>query len=170
MFGKIGAVGLSVFLVWTCSGASNCFAQTSSSATALVTVTVAPGLSVTNERSLSFGRLAKGSGIHTIPPDAPEVGSFTVSGQPDASVSLTFPDNVTLQGPDGKLLAFAPTVPIWKAKDSQSANQQRFPAVTGGHASLGPDGVLHIRFGGSVNTDHAEVGSYSGQYTVTIVY
>lgn len=170
MFTNMGTVGLSAFLSLVCLGSTSCSAQNSASATALVTATVVPGISVTNERNINFGLLAKGSGIHTIASSAPEVGSFTVSGLPDAAVALAFPGDITLQGPDGHLLAFAPTIPIWKAKDSRTSNQQPFPTVTGGAASLGSDGVLHIRFGGSVNTDHAEVGSYSGQYTITIIY
>lgn len=170
MFGKIGTVGLSAFVLWACSGPGICCAQTSKSATALVTVTVVPGMSVINEKSLSFGQLAEGSGLHMIASDAPAVGSFTVSGLPGASVSLTFPRKVTLQSPDGHLLAFAPTIPVCKVAGSHSAYQRSFPAVTGGSANLGPDGILHVRFGGSVNTDHAESGSYSGQYTITIIY
>lgn len=170
MFGKSGAVGLSAFLLWGFSGPGVCCAQTSKSATALVTVTVVPGISVTNGKSLSFGGLSKGSGIHTIASNAPAVGSFTVSGLPGTNISLMFPHEVTLQSPDGHLLAFAPTIPVCKFDDSHSAKQRSFPAVTGGSANLGPDGILHVRFGGSVNTDHAETGSYSGQYTITIIY
>lgn len=170
MFRKIGAAGLSAFLVWVSLGASSCSAQGSASATAFVTVSVVPGISVTNETSLNFGRLAKGSGIHTISSDATGVGSFTVSGMPDASVSLTFPHDITLQSPDGHLLAMAPTIPVCSVEVPQSGNQQLSLAVTGGSASLGSDGVLHVRFGGTVDTDHAELGFYSGQYTVTVVY
>lgn len=170
MLACMDKVGMSAFLSLVCLGSVSCNAQTSASATALVIATVVPAISVTSEKSINFGVLAKGSGIHTIHSNAPDVGSFTVSGLPDASVSLTFPENVTLQSRNGHFLAFAPTVPIWMVKDSRTYSQRPFTAVTGGAASLGSDGVLHIRFGGSVNTDHAEVGSYSGHYTITIIY
>lgn len=163
-------LALSAFLVFSTIGSCECFAQRTASATAAVTVNVVRGLAITESKGLSFGQLPQGSGTHTILSTSPGVGSFTVSGEPGASVSITFPNTVTLQDPDGDLLAFSPEIPIWNSENSQSSNQQVFPAVTGGHASLSSNGTLYVWFGGSINTDNAATGSYSGQYTITVTY
>lgn len=148
----------------------NCVAQTTATATAAVYVVVVRGISVTASSELDFGRLRQATGTSELPPAGPNVASFTVSGQPKSGVSFTFPKVVTLQSPEGRSLAFTPDVPIWNRENSQSHNRQLFPSVTGGRVSLSSKGLIYVWFGGSVNTDSVSVGSYSGQYTVTITY
>ncbi|MCL5021281.1 MAG: DUF4402 domain-containing protein [Bacteroidetes bacterium] len=162
--------GLTALLALFVLDSYTCVAQTTATATAAVYAVVVRGISVTASNGLDFGRLTQGSGVHKLPSTAPDVGSFTISGQPGTGVSLTFSSAVTLRSPQGGSLAFKPEIPIWNFENSQLINEQVFPAVTGGRASFSSKGLIYVWFGGAINTDSAVVGSYSGQYTVTITY
>lgn len=170
MLRNLRGAGSTALLVFFWLVSYNCFAQTTATATAAVYAVVVQGTSATASNQLDFGKLRRNTGTHGLRPTAPGAASFTVSGQPEAVVSFTFPEVVNLRGPEGKSLALTPDVPTWSVASSQSRSQQLFPSVTGGRASFSSEGVVYVWFGGAINTDGATVGSYTGQYTVTIIY
>ena len=147
-----------------------CLAQPSASTYMSISATVIHGIAITEATGLSFGTLTVGTGNHSIAPTQPNVGSFTISGQSGANVSVTFPNSVPMSDGSGHTIAFAPAAPIWNTANSQTLGYQTFPTVTGGTVSFGSTGELYVWFGGSVNTNGIPVGSYSGSYTINITY
>ena len=147
-----------------------CLAQSVQSSSIAINVTVVRGIEITSSSNLAFGTLVSGSGTHNIAPSDPNVGSFTFSGQPNATVSVTTPSSVILSDGNGHSLNFNPAIPIWNTSNSQTAGSQQFAASNGGSADFGPAGALFVWFGGSLNTNGAAPGTYSGSYTIDITY
>lgn len=147
-----------------------CNAQISASATTTVTVNVVRGMSVKTFEGLNFGVSERVGEIHATSSVATNAGSFKVSGEPDASVTIAFPGTITLQSHRGDVLDFTPILPTWNTTDSQVFNRQDFPSFAGGKASLGTDGELYVWFGGSLDAENAPNGMYTGRYTITITY
>lgn len=162
-----GVLVLSVlFLLNLCPACAQPGASTSVS----ISANIIQAITITKATGLSFGTLTVGTGNHSIAPTQSNVGSFTISGQSGANVSVTFPNAVSMSDGSGHTIAFAPAAPIWNTADSQTLGYQTFPTVTGGTVSFSPTGELYVWFGGSVNTNGIPVGSYSGSYTINITY
>ena len=147
-----------------------CKAQTSASATAVVTVEVVHGFSVTASKQLDFNPISNTGKFGAPSHASPEGSYFLVTGQPGASVTVVFPRAVAFQSPEGNRLGFKPHVPVWNTTSSRTLDRQEFPSVEGGKASFSRDGLIYVWFSGAIDTDHAARGSYAGQYIVTINY
>jgi len=137
---------------------------------AAVTVNVIAALTVTADNGLDFGTREVGSGVASIASTDGSAGRFSVSGSPSASVTCTFPSTVTLTS-GANNLTFTASTPIYYTSNNQGS-ASTFAAVTGGTTTLdGTTGELYIWFGGQVDIDGTvATGSYSGNYTATVVY
>lgn len=93
--------------------------------------------------------------MHMVLPTDPGAGSFTITGQPGAKVSVSFPEKVELHNGEGHTIIFLPAIPIWNSANSQNTGEQIFPVVTGGTVTFSPDGKLYLWFGGSLTTEGA---------------
>ncbi|WP_395670904.1 DUF4402 domain-containing protein [Phenylobacterium sp.] len=145
-------------------------AQTSQSASGSITV-MQPVLVVDKNSDLSFGTVFRPtSGSGTIQIDAnngavstsnlsqasgstPTRANFTVTGQPNANINVTFPSNINLTRQGG-----SETLPV----NLQSS-------MTGGQ--IGGGGTVQFNIGGQVTLQSSTVaGAYSTTFNVTVAY
>ena len=145
-------------------------AQTSQSATGSITV-VQPVLNVAKNSDLNFGSVIRPtSGSGTISIDAnsgnvtasnlamasgstPTAANFTVTGQPNANISVTYPNSVTLNRSGG----------------SESLTIYLQSSMGGGQ--IGSGGTVQFNIGGQVTLASSTViGAYSNSFTVTVAY
>jgi len=152
------------------------FAQASDSETTNASVTLAQAIDVTENTALQFGNVAKGTtGSNTVTINATSGArtlggggnaalvtgttatraAYTVTGQADATFSITITDNtIDLTGPGSGSLALT--------LNSSAATG----TLTAGTATFGIGGVLTID-----NTDADDVaGAYTGTFEVTTAY
>ncbi len=164
-----GAIGATVGAAILVAG-GQALAQTSQSAGGSITV-MQPVLVVDKNTDLSFGTVFRPtSGSGTIQIDAnngnvstsnlsqasgstPSRANFTVTGQPNANINVTFPSNINLTRQGG-----AETLPV----TLQSS-------MTGGQ--IGGGGTVQFNIGGQVTLQSSTVaGAYSTTFNVTVAY
>lgn len=160
------AAGFAAALV---AGGQAC-AQTNQSATGSITV-VQPVLNVTKNTDLNFGSVIRPtSGSGTIIIDAntgnvstsnlsmasgntPTRANFTVEGQPNANINVTYPNSVTLTRAGG-----TETLTIYLTSSM-------------GGGQIGSGGTVQFNIGGQVTLASSTViGAYSNSFTVTVAY
>lgn len=144
---------------------------------AVVLLTIAPRgraadlpLAVTTRAELGFGQVVAtaSAGTVTVTPaghrtvgggtvlgnrSGVSAGAFTLTGDPNASFSITLPSDCTLSGSGGDL-----TVDLFVSS----------PSDTG---TLGPAGSQVMTLGATLHVAAAQAsGTYSGAYAVTLAY
>ncbi|WP_374468932.1 DUF4402 domain-containing protein [Phenylobacterium sp.] len=152
------------------AAAGQACAQTSQSATGSITV-MQPVLNVTKTSDLSFGsvfRPSSGSGSISIDANTGAVNAsnlsqlngnttsragFTVEGQPNANIYVTYPNSVNLTRSGG----------------SETLTVYLTSSMGGGQISGG--GTVTFNIGGQVTLSSSTVlGAYSNSFTVTVAY
>ena len=154
-------------IVSVCFRASD--AQTVVSARASITLTVVSGISAESSGALNLGRLAGETGPLTLRQKSSQVMDLKVSGPPAGTVWITFPFKTTLSNAEGDLVSFTPEIG-WRAPNTRSAGVSTALETPQGNAYISSHGPLFIEFGGSINPENVEEGSYRGIYTITVVY
>ncbi|MCR5879204.1 DUF4402 domain-containing protein [Phenylobacterium sp. J367] len=162
-------LGMGTIAVALAAAGSAC-AQTNQSATGSITV-MQPVLNVTKNTDLNFGSVIRPtSGSGTIIIDAnsgnvstsnlaqangntPTRANFTVEGQPNANINVTYPNNVTLT----------------RAGGSETLTVYLTSSMGGGQ--IGGGGTVQFNIGGQVTLSSSTViGAYSNSFTVTVAY
>lgn len=152
------------------AAAGNASAQTSQSATGSITV-MQPVLNVAKTSDLNFGsviRPTSGSGTITIDANngnvstanlsqasgsTPTRAAFSVEGQPNANITVTYPNNMTLTRSGG----------------SETLTVYLTTSMGGGQ--IGSGGTVDFYIGGQVTLASSTViGAYSSSFTVTVNY
>lgn len=140
------------------------------SAMATINVTIARFLSITNTSSLDFGTISVSStagsvmvdtngmrfttgGVSINPAGLFTPAKFIIEGKPDASYSISLPDNVELRDGRGN------TIHVDKLESGNPAGK------------LDSNGALEIKVGGKINLDaNQKSGDYSGVMIVELNY
>lgn len=93
-------------------------------------------------------------GVNLIQSKPGAAGEFLITGNPNASVTVTLPSSATLTGPGAAMTV---------------NNFTRTPS--GENTTLNSSGTLTLRVGASLNVNAAQAaGTYNGTYTVTVSY
>ena len=134
-------------------------AATTGNAVQVVTAAIA----ITNVSNLDFGSAPQGDAQKTVSPGAAESaenGSFTVTGTPNATYTITLPSNgsVIMQTGSGG------------ANETIAVNN--FTSFPSGNGTLSAGGSQLLLVGATraaLGTSQV-IGSYTAAYTVTVVY
>ena len=135
------------------------------SATGTATQVVVAAISITNVSDLNFGTAVQGAVAKTVAPGAAENaenGSFTVSGQASTAYTITLPANgvVTMITGGGG------------ANQTVAVNTFLSSPAAGASGMIGAGGTQLLLVGATrAALGAAQIpGSYSGSYTVDVVY
>jgi hypothetical protein len=142
------------------------FAQNSASENAQVSARVISSLSIAKNQDLDFGKVAQGVGNVNIPAENPKAVKFTISGEANENVKVTFtsPSN---------LLSGSNTLPFTSSvkADAVGTGSSASAITSGGNLSLNSDGKAFVYLGGSINVAAAQPrGNYSGTFSIQVEY
>lgn len=136
------------------------------SATALATARVITAIGISKNSDLAFGEGNPGDGNKTVTADAtatPQNASFTVSGEPNRTYSISLPsDGVTV------LITGAGDTPTTRIPINQFVSYPT--AASGGNLDSGGSQALIVGATRSALAADQATGAYSGTFTVTVVY
>lgn len=146
-------------------------AQISANASADVTLTVVPGISITSSGTVNFGNLAPGQGTVVLDnggglsssllgiSTAGSVATFTVEGHPGAQFQVQANPATLLRDGGGANLTFTPKM---YADGVEITGNQTISATTGD---------FEIVVGGQVTVGDTQMpGAYDGEVTLTVNY
>jgi len=147
------------------------FSQSSNQSTVNISLTVMQTLSITEIGTLNFGTAYSG---YAVPPVNPKTASniplFTVSGEPNAAISIPLSFNSTT-------VPFTPTVSGNQTNDQAGSTTLTLGTVSENLSSAGSGnltGNYFLWLGGHVNNDNPlpsiPSGVYNGTYTVQVDY
>jgi len=153
-------------------------AQTSASVGAPIQVTIKQALSITEIGTLNFGTAFPGYTVSAINPQTAtpsNIPVFTIGGEPNAPVSVTWSSTLNLVN-GANSVQFEPTV-----AGNSSNTQTGSSLLTSGtdNATLsavgsGNVGNYYLWLGGNINSGGAlpalPSGTYSGTFTVDVAY
>lgn len=142
-------------------------AQTSANAS--VTADVQQPLSVSKTNDLAFGGVFPGLNKTIAVTDA-GAAAFSVQGQANASVNLTFTTPATLANGGNSL-----TIGTWAARrnttNSSASGTDFTPSGSATSATLSSGGALYLFVGATVQPSSSQAaGTYTGTLTLTVVY
>lgn len=134
------------------------------SAVANALQSVFAALSITKASDLDFGSAPQGDNTKTVAPgtsESPENGSFTVAGDPGRAYSITLPSDGTVK----MITAGGGSAD----KEISVGSFQSYPGTNGTIGAGGSELLLVGAARASLSATQV-VGSYSGSFTVTVVY
>lgn len=152
----LAAAAVSATVVYSANAIA---ASTTGNAVQVVTA----ALNIANVSALDFGTAVQGDAAKTVAPGASENaenGSFNVTGQPSTAYTITLPSNGSVQMTTGGGGANE-TIAV--------ENFASFPANTG-MLSAGGSQLLLVGAQRAALGASQVAGSYTGTYTVTVVY
>jgi len=145
-------------------------AQRSATATMKVTVKVVRGLQVAKTNDLNFGDVKANSGQAQVASTSNKAGGFVIQGEPGSDVNITLPKAIELKNKKGHKLQMDSDTPVY-SDNKNGTDYQKFKNTSGGNLRLSDkSGRLFIRIGGKLNSNGAQLGTYSGTYTTTVEY
>jgi hypothetical protein len=169
---KRGLIGLTMGFAVAAMSTAPAAAQTTASDAIQVTGTVAGALTVTGSSDLQFGIIIPGL-ARTILPSDPGAGTFLVSGQPGASVQLTFPTLPTFigNGTPADDIPLALSL-VYNTVNNATTGTTVDPSATTPTTSLeAVSGNLYIFLGGTVTPAGAQTpGAYANTFTLQAAY
>jgi len=167
--------------LWLCTGAlmlPRLSAAQGSSAVATARATVVTSnITVNGLSDLDFGTVLGGVATTVLPTDA-NAGSFLVTGNPNAFITMTFTLPTVLTnttGPPGTTLpiSFGPTSARWLRQQNNPAAGTPFDpsVVTVGRLGPPPRPFTYVWLGGTVTPAPAQAnGLYTGTVVLTVIY
>ena len=142
------------------------------SASMQVQAQVMPGLSMTLERGLDFGRVAMGERTVSVSKASPQSGKALIEGQANGTVTVRFiePDNGQLvqQNGNGSLNL---NLQVYGHAEDQPSNASRLQ--DGDAVVMSDEGRYHFFVQGDLNVGLAEqnpTGAYTGALTMVVTY
>jgi len=154
-------------------------AQTSANVATTIQVTIKQALSITETGILDFGTAYPGYSVNPINPltaNPSSIPVFTVGGEPDAQVSITWADSLHLTN-SSSYVNFTPTVAGNQTNTQSGAatfSSGTYNKTLGGTTEGGNIGNYYLFLGGHLNNDNAlpalPSGTYSGQFTIDVAY
>jgi hypothetical protein len=125
-------------------------------ATGDITANVIQPLTIVAGAALAFGEVIAGDGDKEIAPSADAAGTFTVAGEPNASYSITLPDDETVTLSNGA---------------GGSMDVITFKHDAGATPALDVDGSITLKVGATLVVAELQAsGSYTGTYDVIVAY
>lgn len=148
-------------------GGVSASAQRSASSNAQCTTVVVRALSIEKNQDLDFGIQAQGAGEVTIPTTDARAVKFTVRGEDNMEVLMTFSAPDALTTFNGDELPFTAAVVNADVDDASQASA----LASGSTHMLNGQGYQYVYLGGTVNvaTDQAR-GFYTGQFDLNVEY
>ncbi len=144
-------------------------ADAQNSANASATATVQQPLSVSKTNDLAFGSVFPGLN-KTVAVTEAGAAAFSIQGQANASVDLTFSTPSTLASGGNSL-----NIGTWTARrntsNSAASGTDFTPSGTATSTTLSGGGALYVFVGATVQPTVSQVaGTYTGTLTLTVVY
>ena len=145
------------------------YGQNSSSFDIRVTANVVKTIEITTIRNMDFGQIQPGQQqLYISAVRDPEAGKLMASGNPNASIRLTFNRTWQLTSDrGGEPLVFTYEV-AGNTEDQQSTAELLQTDNRG--LQFNNDGEYFIWIGGQVEVQNAQPGNYLGEFTVEIEY
>jgi hypothetical protein len=145
-------------------------AHAQNSASASATALVQQPIVVTKITDLVFGSVFPGLDKAIAVTDAPGAASFSIAGQANSNVSLTFTLPTTLTS-GANTLSILDWVGLYNTTNSASSGTTFTPATSPTSATLSGTGALYVFVGATVQPTVAQAaGTYTGTMTLTVVY
>src|SRR5437016_6381423 len=143
-------------------------AQAKTNATMNVTANVFRPITVAADRNLVFGNVFPGQGAQGMALGSPAAGHFSITGEPSASVSMSFVVSPLSQGANTLPLTLNATYnPVDNAGGTSITS---FVAPTATSLSGGPTGQLFVYMAGTVTPAANQApGNYLGTIQLTVV-
>lgn len=148
-------------------GGISASAQRSASSNAQCTTVVVRALSIEKNQDLDFGTQAQGAGEVTIPTTDSRAVKFTVRGEDNMEVLMTYSAPSALTTFAGDELPFTASVSNNAADDAATASA----LVSGSTHNLNGTGYQYVYLGGTIDVaaDQAR-GFYTGQFDLNVEY
>src|SRR2546421_382723 len=155
-------------LVLVAAGAATGRAQNNASMN--VTATVFRPIMVAADRQLVFGNVFPGQGAQGMALGSPAAGHFTITGEPSASVSMSFVVSPLSQGANTLPLSLNAT--FNNVTDNAGGSSiTSFIAPTATTLSGGATGQLFVYVAGTVTPAANQApGNYTGTVQLTVIY
>ncbi len=122
-------------------------------------ITIIQQLSISKDRDLQFALRAQGGAAETVAPSDGTSAEFTVTGEPSTTFTLNLPTTINMVTGDG-------------VGATKQIAVNSFTHNLGGSTSLDADGEITLNVGathGAILSNQVP-GSYSGSFTVEVVY
>jgi spore coat protein U-like protein len=149
------------------AGAATAPAQ--NNATMNVTANVFRPITVAADRNLVFGNVFPGQGAQGMAVASPTAGHFSITGEPSASVSMSFVVSPLSQGANTLPLALNGTYNT--VDNAAGVSIASFLAATAATLSGGATGQLFVYVAGTVTPAANQApGNYSGTIQLTVIY
>lgn len=148
-------------------GGTAASAQRSASGSAQCTTVVVRALSIDKNQDLDFGIQAQGAGEVTIATTDARAVTFTVRGEDNMEVLMSYTAPKALLNANGDELPF--TIDVTNAAKNDASNAKALES--GSTHILNADGYQYVYLGGTVNVakDQAR-GFYTGQFDLNVEY
>lgn len=149
-------------LVWFAPSAA---AQANASSN--VTATVIKSLSITKDRDLAFGNVIQGATKEVQKGSSNDVGKFSIAGQPNANISISY-DQITALASGVNSLPYTQGIAVNASDDSVGATDL---AAGAGTVTLDGSGNAYVYLYGSVTAGASQAtGDYTAPVQVTVNY
>jgi hypothetical protein len=161
------ALSRGAFVLVSVVTTSSLHAQNSASAS--VTADVQQPITVTKTNDLAFGSVFPGL-TASVAVTSSSAASFSIQGQANASVNLTFTLPATISS-SGNTLSVTNWVARRNTTNSAASGTDFTPSASATSTTLSGAGALYVFVGATVAPSTSQAaGTYSGTATLTVVY
>ena len=148
-------------------GGISASAQSSASGSAQCSTLVVRALSIEKDQDLDFGTQAQGAGQVTIAVTDSRAVKFTVRGEDNMEVLMTYTAPSVLSTATGDELPFASSVSNNNTDDAATASS----LVSGSNHNLNATGYQYVYLGGTIDVAANQArGLYTGQFDLNVEY